>query len=83
MKKLKQGCSSILFSKLFVVDYDKKASYLGIVKFNNLSRISKNLIPLGGIKIKNLNKLRNIYCEGFALLSEIKKKPTKIISRLF
>ena len=82
-EKLKQGCSSILFSKLFVVDYDKKASYLGIVKFNNLSRISKNLIPLGGIKIKNLNKLRNIYCEGFALLSEIKKKPTKIISRLF
>ena len=82
-EKLKQGCSSILFSKLFVVDYDKKASYLGVVKFNNLSRISKNLIPLGGIKIKNLNKLKNVYCEGFALLSEIKKKPAKIISRLF
>ena len=82
-EKLKQGCSSILFSKLFVVDYDKKASYLGVVKFNNLSRISRNLIPLGGIKIKNLNKLKNVYCEGFALLSEIKKKPAKIISRLF
>ena len=50
---------------------------------NNLSRISRNLIPLGGIKIKNLNKLKNVYCEGFALLSEIKKKPAKIISRLF
>ena len=73
----------ILFSKLFEVDYDKKASYLGITKFNRLSRTSKNLIPLGGIKIKNLNKLKNLYCEGIALLSEIKKKPTKIISRLF
>ena len=72
-----------MFSKLFEVDYDKKASYLGITKFNRLSRTSKNLIPLGGIKIKNLNKLKNLYCEGIALLSEIKKKPTKIFSRLF
>ena len=50
-----------MFSKLFVVDYDKKASYLGVVKFNNLSRISKTNInvsitgiagPRGGTKKK-------------------------------
>ena len=48
--KKKQGCSSILLSKLFLVDYDKKAPYLGVIKFNNFSKISKKLIPLGGIK---------------------------------
>ena len=32
---------------------------------------------------KKLNQLKNVLCPGFALLSEVKKKPTKIISRLF
>ena len=81
-EKIKQGCSSVLFSKLFLVDYDKKAPYLGIIKFNYLKRISKKIIPLGGIKIHNLNQLNNIFSEGFALLSEVKKKPAKIFSRL-
>jgi thiamine-phosphate pyrophosphorylase len=81
--KIRQGCTSILFSKLFLVNYDKKSSYLGVLKFNNFSKISKKLIPLGGIKKHNLNHLRNVNCEGFALLSEIKKKPANIINRLF
>ena len=81
--KTKQGCSSILLSKLFLVDYDKNSPCLGVIKFNNFSRISKKIIPLGGIKINNLSQLNNIFSEGFALLSEIKKKPTKIFSRLF
>ena len=81
--KVKQGCSSIMFSKLFLVDYDKHAPYLGVVKFNSFLKIWKRLIPLGGIKSHNLNHLKNLGVEGFALLSEIKKKPTKIISRLF
>ena len=72
-EKIKQGCSSVFFSKLFLVDYDKKAPYLGIIKFNYLKRISKKIIPLGGIKIHNLNQLNNIFSEGFALLSEVKK----------
>ena len=38
--KIKQGCSSILLSKLFMVNYDKQAPFLGIVKFNNLSKFS-------------------------------------------
>ena len=81
--KIKQGCSSILFSKLFLVDYDKNAPFYGVVKFNNFSKITKELIPLGGIKEHNLNQLRNVFGKGIALLSEIKKKPANIINRLF
>ena len=81
--KKKQGCNTILFSKLFLVSYDKIATYLGVVKFNNYLKIHKNLVPLGGISINNLNNLNNVNCEGFALLSEIKKKPANIINRLF
>jgi thiamine-phosphate pyrophosphorylase len=83
-QKIKQGCSFILMSKLFQVDYDKKSPYLNIIKFNYfLFNNLKRLIPLGGIKITNLNKLKSINCEGIALLSEIKKKPANIINRLF
>ena len=81
--KKKQGCSFIFLSKLFTVDYDKKAPFLGVIKFNNFLKISRNLIPLGGIKPENLNNLRNISCKGFAILSEVKKKPANIINRLF
>ena len=81
--KVKQGCKEILFSKLFLVDYDKKSSFHGVIKFNNYLKLNKYLIPLGGINHKNLNSLNSIECMGFALMSEIKKKPTKIISRLF
>ena len=80
--KVKQGCSFILLSKLFLVNYDKQAPYLGTVKFNYNLRINKNLIPLGGISLKKLNNLKNINCKGLAILSEVKKKPAKIISRL-
>jgi len=41
------------------------------------------LIPLGGIKYTNLNKLKLVRSDSFAILSEIKKKPAKIINRLF
>ena len=81
--KLKQGCDTILFSKLFLVSYDKKAPFLGVIRFNNYLKIYKNLIPLGGITINNLNNLNNLNYQGFALLSEVKKKPAKIFSRLF
>ena len=81
--KVKQGCEKIILSKLFSVSYDKKATFLGVIKFNNLLRNYRNLIPLGGIHLNNLNSLKLVNCEGFALMSEIKKKPTKIISRLF
>ena len=50
----------ILLSKLFKVDYEKNSNFLGINKFNNFFKKSKKLIPLGGIKFQNLNKLKNV-----------------------
>ena len=81
--KIKQGCSFIFLSKLFLVDYDKNSPCLGVIRFNNFAQIFKCVIPLGGIKMENLNNLKNVFGEGFALLSEVKKKPAKIFNRLF
>ena len=81
--KKKQGCVFIIFSKLFLVNYNKSAPYLGLIKFNNLLKIYKNLIPLGGINLNNLNSLNLVMCKGFVSKSQIKKKPTNFISRLF
>lgn len=82
--KINQGCDYVLLSKLFNVSYDKKGSFLGMFKFRNyLNKFKKKLIPLGGINLKNLNQLKMLDCFGLALMSEIKKKPTKIFSRLF
>ena len=82
--KLLQGCSTIVFSRLFKTAYEYKKGFLGVTKFN-LFKISRkeNLVPLGGIKLSNLNKVNMINCNSIALSSEIKKKPAKIISRLF
>jgi len=83
IKKL-QGCSKIFLSRLFRTSYRYKKGYLGVVKYNlfNLFR-KEDVIPLGGIRLHNLNKLRMVNCSSIALLSEIKKKPAKIINRLF
>ena len=81
--KMKQGCSRIFLSKLFLVDYNLKAPFLDVIKFNNYSNnIQGKLVPLGGIKISNLNKLKIVNCDSFAVLSGVKKKPA-IIDRLF
>jgi thiamine monophosphate synthase len=81
--KIRQGCVLVLVSKLFLVDYDKNSPSLGIIKFSKLKNtIFKKIIPLGGIKINNLNYLNHISCDGFAVMTGIKKKPT-ITSRLF
>ena len=81
--KRHQGCSEIIFSRLFITSYKSKKDYLGIVKFN-LINISYNnkLIPLGGIRLENLNKLKMLNSVGFVIFSEVKKKPA-IIDRLF
>ena len=80
--KVQQGCEKIIFSKLFKVSYDKYASYLGITRFNIFCKFYENLIPLGGINSENLRSLNMINSEGFALMSEVKKKPA-IANRLF
>ena len=57
-------------------------SYITEQDFVEINSISKNLIPLGGIKASNLSSLKNINSKGFAIMSEIKKKPA-ISNRLF
>ena len=81
-KKINQGCKQIIISKLFKVAYDSKSSNLGVVKFNFYSNLFKNIIPLGGIAYKNLNKLRSVRSNAIAIMTEIKKKPA-ISNRLF
>ena len=81
--KLTQGCEKIVFSRLFKTDYERKKTYLGLVRFNLITYLySKELVPLGGIRLQNLNKQLKINSDSFVLMSEIKKKPA-IISRLF
>ena len=82
--KIKQGCEAIIYSRLFRTKYPYKKGYLGIQKFNIISlRSRKELIPLGGINEKNLCKMKSVKSSSFACLSAIKKKPAKIINRLF
>ncbi len=82
--KIKQGCKKIIFSRLFQTNYSNKEGYLGVQKYNIISKRSPvELIPLGGINFKNLGKLKTVKSESFASLSAIKKKPAKIINRLF
>ena len=82
-EKIKQGCKTILLSRLFETDYKNKKGFLGPIKFNLIIKNYKiGIIPLGGIKSSNLNKLNLVNSNGLALLSEIKKKPV-ISNRLF
>ncbi len=83
LKKL-QGCTNFVFSRLFKTNYENKKGFLGIIKFNLFKNMHKEeLIPLGGINSNNINKLNIVNSDSFSFLSEIKKKPAKIFSRLF
>jgi len=82
-EKVMQGCKNIIFSRLFKTKYKNKKSFYDVVKFNLIQiNLNKDLIPLGGINSDNLLRLNLVKCEGFALLSAIKKKPA-ISNRLF
>ena len=82
--KIKQGCKVVIYSRLFKTNYPYKNGYLGIQKFNIISlRARAELVPLGGINVENLSKLNNVLSQSFACLSAIKKKPAKLINRLF
>ena len=75
-EKIKQGCDTIILSRLFKTSYINKKSHLGVIKFNLIMKNYRiNLIPLGGINSLNLLKLNIVNSNGLALLSEIKKKP--------
>lgn len=72
--KKKQGCSHIFLSRLFETSYKNKKGFLEVVKFNLLTQLAGTLLtPLGGINLKNLNKLSNINCDSIGLSSLIIK----------
>jgi thiamine monophosphate synthase len=82
-QKIKQGCTTIILSRLFKTTYKDKKGHLGTIRFNLIKKnYIVNLVPLGGINNNNLLSLNLVNSNGFALLSEIKKKPA-ISNRLF
>jgi thiamine monophosphate synthase len=82
-EKQKQGCHTIILSRIFKTNYQNKKSFLGTTKFNLITqKYNHNIVPLGGINNSNLLMLNIVASNGFALLSEIKKKPV-ISNRLF
>ena len=82
-EKKRQGCKSIILSRIFKTSYKNKKNFIGLSRFNLISRHYKiSIYPLGGINNSNLLKLKLVLSNGFALLSEIKKKPA-ISRRLF
>ena len=82
--KNKQGCSQILFSRLFKTSYKNKKGYLGVTRFNllNISR-KEDLVPLGGINLSNLNKLLIVKSNAIAVSSLIKEKQIEALKRFF
>ena len=70
--KESQNCEKIFISPIFKTDKNKK--FLGIVKFNLLSKYSKKeIVSLGGINANNLKKIRLTKSKGIASISWIKK----------
>ena len=73
-EKISQKCKAVFLSPAFYVK--KSAKYLGIYKFNSLSRTRKiNILALGGINEYNYSKLKMIKIAGFGSISLFKKKP--------
>ena len=71
--KEKQNVEQIFLSPIFKTDKSKK--FLGISKFNIISKLTKKpLIALGGIKNINIKKLKLINVIGFAGISIFNKK---------
>ena len=71
--KKKQGCKSIFLSPIFKVR--KTNNFLNISKFNILTLNNKvRFIALGGIRKKNLNKLKLLNISGFAGICFFQKK---------
>ena len=75
--KEKQGCKFIFLSPVFQVK--KKNNFLDISKFNFLTLNKKiKFIALGGIREKNLRKLKLLNIFGFASISFFQKKTAPI-----
>ena len=71
-EKKKQGVDLIFIAPIFKVK--KKNSWLGVIKFNNLSKLNNyNSVALGGINSKNIRKIKILTCNGIGSISYIKK----------
>ena len=62
----------MILSRLFKT---YKKGYLGVLKFNLMSKDFNNIIALGGIKGCNLKSVRMTRVVGIAMRSELKNKP--------
>ena len=72
-EKKKQGIDLIFLAPIFKVK--KKETFLGIIRFNNLSKLNNyKSVALGGINSKNINNIKLLNCYGFASISYIKDK---------
>ncbi len=70
-EKEKQKVDIIFVASLF----RKKKSFLGLNKFNILSKkTNKKVVALGGIKKKNINKLKLLNIYGFSGISYFEAK---------
>ena len=66
-----QKVNLIFLSSLF----KKNKNYLGIYKFNNITKLTKKkFVALGGISVENLKKLKLINCCGFSGIRYFSKK---------
>tara|TARA_B100000029_G_scaffold497827_1_gene565842 strand:+ start:2402 stop:2968 length:567 start_codon:yes stop_codon:yes gene_type:complete len=73
-EKISQNCSAIFLSPIFYVEKSKK--FLGLYKFNYLSRNNNvNILALGGISRENIHKLKLLNIKGFGGIRLFKKKP--------
>ena len=63
-----QNVNCIFLSPIFITK--KKNNFLGIQKFNNLTKYTnKKIICLGGIKKNNLSKIKLLNTYGFSSVS--------------
>ena len=70
--KENQNCSEIFISPLFKTN--KNNTFLDIVKFNMIAiKTRKKIVALGGINLKNLNRINMTKSFGIASISWIKK----------
>ena len=73
-KKVTQNCSAVFLSPIFYVEKSKK--FLGLHRFNYLScRNNTNILALGGISERNIQKLKLLNIKGFGGIRIFKKKP--------
>ena len=71
-EKKRQGIDLIFISPVFKTK--KTKNFLGIIKFNNLSKLYCNKsVALGGINQNNIKQIKYQNCCGFASISYIKE----------